>query len=519
MEYPRPTSINEIYNPSNYLEPSEKECSENANSEVHSDFVKKTGDIMSGSLRVPQLNFSDSTSQTTAFTTTYKNSINTNNSKLTNLSYDLPSDTTHLHNLQITGDNGMQIYQSGDRYVGKIGGVVYDDPYDQNLYISGNLSNNVFIRSGSQDINLYGRTVNIGSPWGGTLKFTADNSVQTTAFTSALKTQITNNNTDVVDLKNKTKLITSTAEDEDFLKVTGLAIQFYRQNEDETEPVYIGKIGGVNSSDNKFYISGNQTDDMYIYSGPQNINLFGKSVIIGSPWGGVLKFSVDNSIQTTAFTSELKTQISTTADMFNLLAVDVGNNINDIDELERKVDINTDSIANMSNTTQPLMPVGSIIAFAGVSPPSGWLLCNGSARQIANYQALYDVIGTLYTVNTIGDNSQFDNWALKGRFRLPDLQNSYIGMSGQNTTHEGFVNEPDRAIGTYAPNTVQTHSHTYYSANSSTTISNSGGSVKTVGSNNYQEHLTTDVQNANGETLVNTVTKPHSITMNYIIKY
>ena len=47
-------------------------------------------------------------------------------------------------------------------------------------------------------------------------------------------------------------------------------------------------------------------------------------------------------------------------------------------------------------------PVGSVIWYAGLSVPSGYLLCNGAAVSRTEYSALFDVIGIKYGV---GDSS------------------------------------------------------------------------------------------------------------------
>jgi hypothetical protein len=55
-------------------------------------------------------------------------------------------------------------------------------------------------------------------------------------------------------------------------------------------------------------------------------------------------------------------------------------------------------------------PVGSIIVHGGLSVPSGWLQCNGSAVGRLQYKALYAAIGVKYGQ---GDGSN--------TFNLPNL--------------------------------------------------------------------------------------------------
>lgn len=61
---------------------------------------------------------------------------------------------------------------------------------------------------------------------------------------------------------------------------------------------------------------------------------------------------------------------------------------------------------------------GTVVAFAAATPPTGWVLCDGSAYDASSdtsYQPLFDVIG-----NTFGgsDNTDFQVPDLRGRFPL-----------------------------------------------------------------------------------------------------
>lgn len=66
-----------------------------------------------------------------------------------------------------------------------------------------------------------------------------------------------------------------------------------------------------------------------------------------------------------------------------------------------------------------IMPVGVILAFGGVTPPTGWLLCNGGAVSRTTYPKLFDVIGTFYGS---GDGAT--------TFNLPDAQRRYLLGAG-----------------------------------------------------------------------------------------
>ncbi len=61
--------------------------------------------------------------------------------------------------------------------------------------------------------------------------------------------------------------------------------------------------------------------------------------------------------------------------------------------------------------------IGDIKLFAGDFAPSGWAACNGAVLPIAEYQALFSVIGIKYGGNAVTD------------FMLPNLQGvKNVGM-------------------------------------------------------------------------------------------
>lgn len=73
----------------------------------------------------------------------------------------------------------------------------------------------------------------------------------------------------------------------------------------------------------------------------------------------------------------------------------------------------------------PTVPTGALFPFAGIIAPSGYLLCDGSIQNSANYPALYAIIGTTYGT---GDGSS-------GSFNLPDLRGrTAFGKDDMNGT-------------------------------------------------------------------------------------
>ena len=78
-------------------------------------------------------------------------------------------------------------------------------------------------------------------------------------------------------------------------------------------------------------------------------------------------------------------------------------------------------------------PAGSIVAFAGETPPSGWLLCDGRQYSSLTYPELYDVVREKYAPE---DEKQFlikrnNASVLEKTFYLPDLRGRVIvGVDG-----------------------------------------------------------------------------------------
>ena len=62
------------------------------------------------------------------------------------------------------------------------------------------------------------------------------------------------------------------------------------------------------------------------------------------------------------------------------------------------------------------VPIGGIIAFAGTSPPTGYILCDGSAVSRTAFSGLFSTIGTTFGS---GDGAT--------TFNVPDLRGRFIG--------------------------------------------------------------------------------------------
>lgn len=73
--------------------------------------------------------------------------------------------------------------------------------------------------------------------------------------------------------------------------------------------------------------------------------------------------------------------------------------------------INPTDVATVSQLgSSSSVPIGTVVDYAGLTPPSGWLLCGGQSVSRTDYAALFAIIGTAF-----GSDSS-------STFRLPDCR-------------------------------------------------------------------------------------------------
>ena len=126
------------------------------------------------------------------------------------------------------------------------------------------------------------------------------------------------------------------------------------------------------------------------------------------------------------------------------------------------VGTNTTQIAT-TEFVQVANPTGAVIAFAGSSAPSGWLLCFGQTVSRTTYATLFAVLSTTY--NTGGEAGT--------DFRLPDLRGRTVAgidnMGGTDAGRLDIANSSGTVVGTqYVTLTsaeMPSHTHTQDSHN------------------------------------------------------
>lgn len=115
------------------------------------------------------------------------------------------------------------------------------------------------------------------------------------------------------------------------------------------------------------------------------------------------------------------------------------------------------SISNGNSVAIPVVPVGTILAFAGVNIPSGYLVCDGSAVSRTTYSNLYNVI-----VNSWGAGNNSTT------FNLPDLRGQFMrGVTGASTTDPDATGRTAKYsggnagnnVGSYQVDEIKSHNH------------------------------------------------------------
>jgi microcystin-dependent protein len=149
-----------------------------------------------------------------------------------------------------------------------------------------------------------------------------------------------------------------------------------------------------------------------------------------------------------------------------------------------------------------LVPTGTVNAYAGLSAPNGWLICDGSAVSRTTYATLFALISTTYGVGNGSTTFNLPN--LKGRvivgFNAAESEFDSLGETGGAKTHTLTTNE------------IPSHTHSYIFTNDG-----SDGYYNTAGATHAIDNQAATTGATGGGQAHNNL-QPY-ITLNYIIKF
>lgn len=454
--YPRPNSNTNTYNDNDY-DTLPNHTHSNTNEDIDlSNYVKKTGDVLSGSLTIPLIYYSgDNSIQHTAFTNELKSDIHNIKNNTQNINYISSTNETSINYLKTNEINLNGIKQS-QAFTNNDKSKIYEN--------DGNI---IQIKD---DIARIDTTLD-----------THSNNIAT-------------NNNDILALQSQTQHITTTSTKTNFSSDVNIDndITF------EDAGVVYGKIGKTTDTSTALVIqTSGQNNDIFINTFGGLVRFWCKTIWVGSDTG---KIFMNGEYQNYCYTNEDRTMLYNNNTQVSNLDTQVSN----LDTRVTTLETNTNTNNNDGN------PIGTVLSFAGPNIPSGYLFCHGQTLLITNYQALYDVIGTTYNRNRSSP-------APSGYFYLPDLrQCAIMGAGSINTSYSRKIITAQKQLGEFNQMSVQEHTH--ISHGGSVSVSNSGNiSMTNVG--NDADRYTRGTYYNDGTTFQSGETQPNNVAMNYIIKY
>lgn len=156
------------------------------------------------------------------------------------------------------------------------------------------------------------------------------------------------------------------------------------------------------------------------------------------------------------------------------------------------------------------VPTGTVVAFTGNTPPTGWLICDGTNYDKNTYPDLYNLIGITY------------GGVLGANFNVPDYRGMFLRGAGANglQTDATGVAFNGGVIGNYQADKFQAHHHTtqyeFWRYAGVNRIPDAGTTMATANSDLIGDPESDGI---NGTPRTGSETKPASYSVNYIIKY
>jgi microcystin-dependent protein len=262
----------------------------------------------------------------------------------------------------------------------------------------------------------------------------------------------------------------------------------------------LGEIGASNGNDYNLYI----TNGTGFNSIPNNINIVNT--------GGLINIDVDGDKFVDITSNIIYVGNS------NVAAAGNGRHSNILFRNANNTAWETQSSAyteaDKASIYNNMLPVGSVIAFGGVSAPTGYLLCDGAFYSQTAYPELFAVISTYFSSGRTVQPSA-------GQFAVPDLRQNYISGVGTQSNHShDIAYGVDRNVGSFSKSSIQNHRHSIVVHDG--TIGIARGNLSNTNVANDADTLKyTDigVKNDDLTTMHENKTQPSNVAMNFIIKY
>ncbi len=162
---------------------------------------------------------------------------------------------------------------------------------------------------------------------------------------------------------------------------------------------------------------------------------------------------------------------------------------------------------------------GEVRAFAGSAAPEGWLICDGSLKNINDYPELFAAIGTLHGGNGV---TTFNLPDYRGRFlRGADDMGTVLGPAGRDPggrTAATTGGATGVTVGSVQDSDNKSHNHRLRGSGSAQALSQSRGLIG--GSTDEGIYRNSGLGQPFVENTGNaSESRPQNANVNYIIKY
>lgn len=221
-----------------------------------------------------------------------------------------------------------------------------------------------------------------------------------------------------------------------------------------------------------------------------------------------------NTSYLTTLTSNVQTQLNNISVPVNMATTDTTQTISGV----KTFSSNLNTTGNYLQNGSSLLPIGTILMYAGSIPPNLFVACNGQSYDRILFSELFAVIGITYGSTT------------STTFNIPDMRGMFVRGAGVNPTYN-----VSGLLGQIQLSSIASHSHDFNTVMQSK-LTNAdaltginllgvvGGALNTVFSQfaspiiNFINNKTSAMYDNTGNALSGTETKPINISLTYMIK-